>query len=144
MKRRVEINRRVQFCAGHRVLGHESKCAGLHGHNYEAVFFATAEDLDPLGRVIDFGVLKEKLGGWIDRHWDHAMVLFEQDTEAIEAIQNLSSQQLFLLPYNPTAENMALFLLEEVCPNLLEGTGVTIVRVTLRETPNCAAEVSLS
>lgn len=138
-----EITRRIQFCAGHRVLGHENKCAGLHGHNYEAYFVATADHLDPLGRVIDFGVLKEKLGGWIDTNWDHAMVLFEKDREAIEAIQNLSQQRLYLLPYNPTAENMAIYLLEHICPKVMEGTGVTIQRIVLQETPNCSAEVGL-
>ena len=144
MPSRVEITRRILFCAGHRVMGHENKCAGLHGHNYQAFFHATAENLDHLGRVIDFGVLKEKLGTWIDEHWDHAMILFEEDTEAIEAIKGLSSQKLFLLPSNPTAENMADYLLNEVSPKMLEGTGVRIVRVTLKETPNCSAEVSLS
>ena len=89
-------------------------------------------------------MLKEKLGTWIDEHWDHAMILFEEDTEAIEAIKGLSSQKLFLLPSNPTAENMADYLLNKVSPKMLEGTGVRIVRVTLKETPNCSAEVSLS
>jgi 6-pyruvoyltetrahydropterin/6-carboxytetrahydropterin synthase len=141
---KIEISRRIQFCAGHRVMGHENKCAGLHGHNYEAIFHATADALDELGRVIDFGVLKQKLGTWVDEQWDHAMVLYEKDSEAIKAVKNLSAQRLYELPYNPTAENMALYLLHEVCPRLLEGTGVTIVRVTLKETPNCSAEVSLS
>jgi 6-pyruvoyltetrahydropterin/6-carboxytetrahydropterin synthase len=144
MPANFEISRRIQFCAGHRVMGHENKCAGLHGHNYEATIFATAESLDSLGRVIDFGVLKDKMGTWIDDNWDHAMVLFSQDSEAIEAIRGLSSQRIFLLPSNPTAENMAIYLLEVVCPQLFEGTGVRICRVHLRETPNCCAEATLS
>ena len=144
MASRFEISRRIQFCAGHRVMGHENKCAGLHGHNYEAVFHATADGLDSLGRVIDFGVLKQKMGTWIDEHWDHAMILFEKDVEAIGAIRDLSSQRLYLLPQNPTAENMAGYLLEQICPKLFDGTGVRICRVTLKETPNCTAEVSLT
>lgn len=144
MSARIEISRRIQFCAGHRVLGHENKCAGLHGHNYTAIFHATADQLDPLGRVIDFSVLKEKMGRWIDDNWDHAMVLYAEDTEALEAIRDLSSQRIYTLPHNPTAENMALYLLEEICPRLMRGTGVTIGRVTLQETPNCTAEVALA
>lgn len=143
MSANFEISRRIQFCAGHRVMGHENKCAGLHGHNYEALFVAAADRLDSLGRVIDFGVLKERLGTWIDDNWDHAMILFEQDTEAIEAVQNLSHQKLYKLPHNPTAENMAIYLLEKICPRLMEGTGVTIQRIVLQETPNCSAEVRL-
>ncbi|MFA5507373.1 MAG: 6-carboxytetrahydropterin synthase [Vulcanimicrobiota bacterium] len=141
---KFEISRRLQFCAGHRVMGHENKCAGLHGHNYEATVFATADQLDSLGRVIDFGVLKEKLGSWLDENWDHAMILYQKDLEAIQAIQGLSSQRLFRLPSNPTAENMAIYLLEVVCPRLFEGTGVRITRLLLQETPNCCAEATLS
>ena len=144
MSYKFSISRRIQFCAGHRVMGHENKCAGLHGHNYEATFHASADQLDSLGRIIDFGVLKEKMGSWIDENWDHAMVLFEEDTEAIDAVKNLSSQRLYLLPHNPTAENMAIYLLHQVSPRLMQGTGVTIHRVVLQETPNCSAEVSLA
>ena len=34
---KLTCTRRLQFCAGHRVYGHESKCANVHGHNL-AVF----------------------------------------------------------------------------------------------------------
>ena len=60
--------RRIQFASGHRVLGHENKCRHIHGHNYVAFIHAEAEQLDSIGRVIDFGVLKDKFGGWIDEH----------------------------------------------------------------------------
>ena len=57
----IEITRRLEFDAGHRVLGHEGKCKNLHGHRYSAEITVTAPDLDGLGRVIDFGVIKEKV-----------------------------------------------------------------------------------
>ena len=142
---RISAVRRLQFCAGHRVHRHESKCRHLHGHNYVVFFHAESPaGLDPLGRVIDFGVLKAKLGPWIEAEWDHGMVLWAEDEEAIAAARLLGDQKLFLLPANPTAENMALYLLHEVAPRLLEGTGVTVTRVVLWETENCYAEAALS
>lgn len=139
---RIAAVRRLQFCAGHRVHRHESKCKHLHGHNYVAFFHAESPTgLDALGRVIDFGVLKEKLGEWIDDHWDHGTILWEQDHEAIAAISALSDQKLYLLASNPTAENMAAWLLEAIAPQLLEGTGVEITKVVLWETENCFVEV---
>lgn len=135
--------RRIQFCSGHRVMNHESKCANAHGHNYVAFFEAVATDLDELGRVIDFSVLKEKIGGWIDDNWDHGFIYFREDTvmhNALEGIKScLGSQKSYELMYNPTAENMAKYLYEYICPELLEGTGVKIVKVTLWETENCFA-----
>lgn len=133
--------RRLQFCAGHRVYNHGSKCRHIHGHNYVALFHAEAEELNELGMVIDFSVLKEKIGGWIDEHWDHGFIAYEGDTKvkiALEAMQDDS--RVFLLPDNPTAENLAHYLLRKVCPKVLSGCGVTVTKVVLWETENCYAE----
>lgn len=134
-----ECTRRIQFCAGHRIRGHESKCAHLHGHNYVALVTARAPNLDKLGRVVDFSVLKEVVGGWIDAAWDHGLVLWKEDVEAISAAALLKDQKLYLLPKNPTAENMAEHLLLKA-RTLLKGT-VEVTRVRLWETENCYAEV---
>jgi len=136
--------RRVAFCAGHRVWRHESKCRNLHGHNYVALFHARAPgELDELGRVIDFSVLKSRLGSWIEEHWDHGFILWEQDEEALRACREVASQKIYLLPSNPTAENLARELLLNVAPRQMYGTDVTIVRVELWETENCKVEVTL-
>lgn len=136
--------RRVQFCAGHRVLNHESKCANPHGHNYVALFYAQADELDDIGRVIDFSVLKEKIGNWIDVFWDHTFIVNEKDHEMREALAIVeSNKEPFLAPFNPTAENMAEYLLLIVCPGVLQGTGVTVTKVELWETENCKAEAML-
>lgn len=134
--------RRIQFCAGHRVAGHENKCRNLHGHNYVALFEAEAS-LDELGRVIDFSVLKERIGGWIDEHWDHGFVIGEEDQEALDVIGQMPGQKQYVLPMNPTAEWMADYLLYDVCPAVLEDTGVTVRKVILWETENCYATAEL-
>ncbi len=136
----IECTRRIQFCTGHRIWGHENKCAYLHGHNYVAFFHATAPELDEIGRVIDFSVLKTRLGGWIEEHWDHGFLLHRDDREAIAAVTRIPDQKLFLMDANPTAENMARYLLETVAPRELEGLGVEVVKVVLWETENCFAE----
>lgn len=141
MNEKIKAVRRIQFCAGHRVFQHESKCANMHGHNYVAFFHAEADDLDSIGRVIDFSVLKAKLGTWIDVNWDHGFLYYAND-EAVRAImQSNPNHKSFCLPYNPTAENMAKFLLNEVCPPLLAGTGVVVKKIVLWETENCFVEV---
>ena len=149
--------RRIQFCSGHRVYQHESKCANVHGHNYVA-FFHAEHELDSIGRVIDFSVLKEKIGGWIDEYWDHGFIYFKNDgllvelfthtKEIIEGAESISVGKLnghksFMLPTNPTAENMAEYLLMTVCPLVLRHTGVIIKKVVLWETENCFAEVNI-
>ena len=136
--------RRLQWCMGHRLVGHEGKCAMLHGHNYVGLFEAQAPDLDDVGRVIDFAVLKEKIGGWIDVHWDHGFLLNVEDDHGIaymnRAMQEGAQGQKFaVMPYNPTAENIATYLIERICPALFEDDPVDVVRITIWETENCYA-----
>ena len=67
----LTIMRRIKFCAGHRLFGHGGKCEHFHGHNYVADFFVTGDQVDSVGRVLDFADLKARVKGWIDEHWDH-------------------------------------------------------------------------
>jgi 6-pyruvoyltetrahydropterin/6-carboxytetrahydropterin synthase len=138
----ITITRRLRFEAGHRVYQHESKCANPHGHSYEILIEATAPELDRLGRVIDFSVLKERIGGWIEDKWDHGFLYYTEDRDVAAALMAVGGKR-FAMSANPTAENMADYLLREVCPRVLEGTGVRVTRVILHETENCSAEASL-
>lgn len=136
----LSCTRRIEFDAAHRVMRHESKCRDLHGHRYvvEATFQSAA--LDALGRVIDFGEVRRVLGDWIDSNWDHATILCEEDKPLGQAIADKTGQAVFYLPQNPTAENMAQYLLECVCPALFRNEGVRCTIIRLYETPNCYAE----
>lgn len=140
----ITCTRKLEFDAAHRVMRHESKCKHLHGHRYVVEATFTADALDALGRVVDFGVIKEKLGAWIDAHWDHATILNAEDAALGAAIHAETGQEIFYLNANPTAENMAEYLLNTVCPALFTGHGVRCVTLRLWETPNCYAEAEIS
>ena len=143
----VTCTRRIQFCAGHRLLNHLGECANLHGHNYVALFTAEAGCLDEVGRVMDFAALKIRLGGWIEKYWDHAFIYYQEDDAAKNAVSLFAEQagatKAFAAPWNPTAEAMANHLLRVVAPKVLRGIDVTICRVQLWETENCYAEAKL-
>lgn len=138
----IEIMRRIPFCAGHRLYQHGGKCEFFHGHNYVAEFYVTADEVDEIGRVIDFAELKQRFKGWIDAHWDHGFILFERDQNGIDAIRRVEPCKYFALPYNPTAENMARYLLEQVAVDLLAGTGATATKVVVWETDQAFAAVT--
>ena len=133
------IKRTHEICAGHRVYGHESKCAHLHGHAY--VFDLVCEapgGLDHLGRVIDFGVIKSRLCSWLEDHWDHRMLLWEQDP-ACHSLRLIDPEAVVPLPLNPTAENLASMFVMAIAPELLLGTGVVLTECTVHETSKCSA-----
>lgn len=139
----VVCTRRIEFCAGHRVVGHEGKCRNWHGHNYVLEVTARAkQSLDSVGRVIDFSVLKDRVKGWIDANWDHGMILWNKDVELLAVSRKVTGDmKTYALPTNPTAENMAAYLMREVFPRLFADTRVDIVKAVLHETPNCYATV---
>lgn len=138
----ISCTRRIEFDAAHRVMEHESKCRHLHGHRYVVEATFSAKGLDTLGRVIDFGKVKEVLGGWIDEHWDHATVLNAKDRELGDAIAARTGQMVYYIEGNPTAECMAEYLLNKVCPKLFAASGAVCTRIKLWETPNCYAEAA--
>lgn len=134
--------RKIHFCYGHRVMNHESKCATLHGHNGIVWIHATPmKDLDTVGRVIDFSVIKNIIGEWILEHWDHTMIVYKNDLKTIELLREApATKNLFILDKNPTAENMASYLLWEICPRLLKGKGIIVEKIVFWETENCFVE----
>lgn len=139
----ISAVRQIGFDAGHRVYGHESKCATFHGHRYTAEIYCRAKGLDDLGRVIDFGVIKERIGSWIDQQWDHAMIIWAKDPDLTKIQACSGFKPVFVTDFNPTAENMADFLLRIISPQLLHDSTVEVHKIRLWETPNCYVEVGL-
>lgn len=139
----LTIMRRIKFCSGHRLFKHGGKCEHFHGHNYVADFFVTGETQDSVGRVIDFSDLKKRVKGWLDANWDHSFLIHQDDDNARKALEMVEPSRFFVLPYNPTAENMAKYLLEEMCPQVLEGSGGYACRVRIWETEESYAEAAL-
>lgn len=139
----LTITRRLEWDAMHRVPRHESKCAAWHGHRYVAELSCSAPELDDRGRILDFGVVKERVGGWIDTHWDHTAILMRGDPDpaapAIIAANAAHGRPVYLLDGPPTAENIVREL-ARVAAGLLADTGVRVERIRLWETPNGSAE----
>ena len=71
-------------------LPYESKCSRLHGHNWTITVFLASREVNAEGMVIDFKRVKEKVHDYLDHG-------------------NLND----LLPFNPTAENIAAWVVEQ-------------------------------
>ena len=137
----ITCTRRIEFDSAHRILNHESKCKFLHGHRYALEASFVANKLDNLGRVIDFGLIRDLLGSWVDEHLDHNTILCRKDKNLGEKIAAETGQKIYYLEENPTAENIAKHILEEICPKLFAEKSVKCVAIKLYETPNCSVDV---
>lgn len=138
---RTTASRYHDISVGHRVFGHESKCAHLHGHNYRVHFTVEAECLDSVGRVMDFSVIKERLCMWLEENWDHKFLVFVNDPW-MAVLADLDETVVGTI-FNPTAENMAMYLVKYIGPRQLEGTGCTLLEVTIEETRKCSCTYKL-
>lgn len=140
---KITCTRKISFDAAHRVMQHEGKCKYIHGHRYTIEASFEAAGLDALGRVVDFGLVKEILGAWIDAHWDHTLILWEKDRKLGEDIAAHTRQTVYYINSNPTAENLATYLIDTICPRLFAGQPVKCTSITIHETPNCSASAYL-
>lgn len=130
------------FSCGHRVYGHESKCAHFHGHNYRITFYCQAAKLDTVGRVIDFSDIKTRLCIWLEENWDHKFLLWKEDPDG-SVLAMLDPMGVVITPFNPTAENMAEYLVKVIGPQQLDGTGIILVHCEVEETRKCSATYSI-
>jgi 6-pyruvoyltetrahydropterin/6-carboxytetrahydropterin synthase len=136
------ITRQLEWDAAHRVLRHESKCGTLHGHRYRALVTVEADTLDGCDRVVDFSRVKELVGGFIDREWDHTTLVNAADG-ALRAFCELEAgtgkKPAFVFQGEPTAEVIARTLLS-IASGLLADDRIRVVEVEVFETPNCSAK----
>jgi 6-pyruvoyltetrahydropterin/6-carboxytetrahydropterin synthase len=138
----IRATRYHDISCGHRVFGHESKCAHLHGHNYRVHFTVEAVKLDSVGRVLDFSVIKSRLCMWLEDNWDHRFLLWTED-DLLPYLRSADPDGVVAVPFNPTAERMAEYLVTVIGPRQLQGTGCQLVACRIEETRKCAAEFLL-
>ena len=86
------VTKRLEIAGSHRLaLSYPSKCSRLHGHNWIITIYCKSEQLNSDGMVVDFKHIKDKIHGYLDHG-------------------NFNE----LLPFNPTAENIARWVTEQI------------------------------
>jgi len=137
------IKKKITWVMGHALTyPYEGPCTRLHGHNWE-VEFAYEGPIDNKGMVLDFAEFR-KMKQWIDQNLDH--LFYVRNTHLllepyIEGENEYSKEmdELGIVPvsWNPTSENMAIFIHEKCCEIMnLDSKSLT---VTIWETCTSSA-----
>lgn len=101
--------------------------------------------LDRLGMVVDFGVIKQLVGGWVNDNWDHTTLLHQDDPllqlPSDHRDRVFPGRPPYVMPdgRNPTAECMAAVLFERA-GEMLNPAGLVVLSVRVWETPTASAE----
>jgi 6-pyruvoyltetrahydropterin/6-carboxytetrahydropterin synthase len=102
--------------------GYKGKCENLHGHNYKIEIYARGSELDHIGLLVDFGELKEAADEVV-AYLDH---------------RNINELPPFDEELNPSAENLARYILERVASRVGDDR-VNVYKVRCFETPTSVA-----
>lgn len=120
----VTVTLSFRWPMGHRILGMAGaeKCANVHGHNWTADIELPNDD-----GALEFGAVKDAIGGWIEDTWDHGMLLEWNDP--LRAWLDAEGLKYDYLPVQPTTEAVAC----ELARKARELVGVAPVRVHVLE-----------
>jgi 6-pyruvoyltetrahydropterin/6-carboxytetrahydropterin synthase len=73
--------------------------------------------------------------------WDHRFLLWDEDPLRSQ-LRDIVPEDIVTVPFNPTAENMAKYLVKEVGPMVLPGN-LILISARVEETRKCSATYTL-
>ena len=145
----MQVTRRLEFDAGHRIPDHHSQCRHLHGHRYAIEVTLSGEVIrsesgSMNGMVMDFSEIKSLAKQHLVDAWDHAFLAFRGDAPVVAFLSTLADHKTVLLDLVPTVENLAAIAFARLDAVYLDqyGNQLRLERIRLYETPNCWADAS--
>lgn len=146
---KIEITRRLEFDAGHRIPNHGGQCRHLHGHRYRLEVTVSGDVIstpgaENEGMLIDFGLIKKIANEFIVEPWDHAFIAYKGDENLTTFLSSIPEHKTVLLDKIPTVENLAQHIFNVLSPEISKQykNRLQLTKIRMYETPNCWADIS--
>lgn len=112
----MKVTKQMRTETAHRLAGHPGRCQFIHGHSYLWEVSLEGDNLKH-GMLVDFSELKDAMLATIDP-FDHALILDETDEPGRRVARVLEQEgfagRVWVVPYRPTAENMAKLVADQI------------------------------
>ena len=137
----IRITKEFKFEMAHALHGYDGLCKNIHGHSYKLWVTIKGEICKEKGHkkdgmVLDFDLLKSIVKPEIIDKYDHSLVLNGETSHA--EIDLTAFEKVFLLPYQPTSENLVTDFALQIKSKLPKG--VELYKLVLSETATSFAE----
>ncbi|WP_321289589.1 6-carboxytetrahydropterin synthase [uncultured Sunxiuqinia sp.] len=140
---KIRVNKQFGFEMSHALSNYDGLCRNIHGHSYKLQITLIGSPLnkegDPKdGMVIDFSILKKLVKKHIVEPFDHSLMI--NNLAAHDKLIELGEmyERQHLVNFQPTTENMVIFIAEKLKKLLPEHLELFSVR--LYETTTSFAE----
>ncbi|HKJ41103.1 MAG TPA: 6-carboxytetrahydropterin synthase [Sunxiuqinia sp.] len=140
---KIRVTKQFGFEMSHALTNYDGLCRNIHGHSYKLQITIIGEPLlkpgDPKdGMVMDFSVLKKLVKKHIIDSLDHSLIV--NNVAAHDKLVELGElyERHHIVNFQPTTENLVLFIAEKFKKLLPEHLELFSVR--LYETSNSFAE----
>lgn len=139
---RIRITKEFVFDAAHTLPHYDGKCRNIHGHTYklQVTLMGTPcidKNSPKYGMVLDFTDLKRAITEVVIDKFDHSLIVPEG--EKYECLKQFQQEdKLIVVPFQPTCENLTVYIAEELSKKM--PLNVSLYCVRLYETPTSYSE----
>jgi 6-pyruvoyltetrahydropterin/6-carboxytetrahydropterin synthase len=138
----ITLTKIFRFESAHAIHGYPGACANIHGHSYELHVTVAGKHggegfIEGVGIVMDFKDLKTIVQESLIYKLDHKLILSEA---FLTSMPGLLHEKIIQFEYEPTAENLLIFVRNEITKSL--PAHVKLIALRLWETRDSYAEWS--
>lgn len=141
--KKVRVSKEFHFEMAHALWHYDGLCKHIHGHSYKLFIRIIGEPIqnigDPkLGMVLDFSDLKSVVKEQVVDYFDHSLVVYKAAVGHLPEERNEMYEKVHVMDFQPTCENLVLFIAEKVGARL--PSNISLFSVKLYETATSFAE----